>query len=150
MLSHSSSGQISGFSEKPYRKQGLNFVQLLTDNSHYLVFNRHFQKMKWCPIETILRCFKLLSTQYRRQADVCNITQGLILTAGKGTVQELQFSLGCKERLLKNAEMGGETEMLPINNWSKACKHLGLHPQQTAGYFWANIRNPCVRRYFVE
>lgn len=71
--------------------------------------------------------------------------RGLILTAGKGTVQELQFSLGCKERLLKNAEMEGKQI-----NWSKACKHLGLLPQQTAGYFWANIRNPCVRWYFVE
>lgn len=40
--------------------------------------------------------------------------------------------------------------MLLINNWNKAWKHLGLHPQQIAGYFGAKIRNPCVRVSFVE
>lgn len=66
----------------------------------------------WCPYEIILKCFKLLSTQYGRKAVIFH--RGLILTAGKGMVQELKFSLGLQDSCEGEMEAGMGSKMLLV------------------------------------
>lgn len=50
----------------------------------------------WCPTAKILRCFKFPSTFHNIEGRLMFgiFHRGLILTAGKGMVKELKFSLG--------------------------------------------------------